>query len=221
MTRQRCNHFPSFSSSSWRCRSDCDNFIIYLACPSLSSTPCRLSTWRSKFDFVVNWALHAAQQYGLSPVWVIKWRRSDDAQGKVLSHWNYIYKRKNQDLAHIIRGVPTCVWFKTISMNKHHDVVYRGSNSISTVSIYSWAYASDFWKCTGGALRWLKKSSKDECSTWSHLHETLRWLKISITVQNSEMTHFFRPQNLRWLKIKKRNWIWGIEYFEFWAIPKF
>ena len=44
VSHEKCNHFPSFSSSSWRCRSDCDNFIIYLACPSLSRTPCHLST---------------------------------------------------------------------------------------------------------------------------------------------------------------------------------
>ena len=60
---------------------------------------------------------------------------------------------------------------------------------------------------TRGSLRWLKKSSKEVLSRegicmrfWDV--PASNWLKISITCQKSEMAHFFRPETLRWLKIR-------------------
>ena len=43
---------------------------------------------------------------------------------------------------------------------------------------------------------WTNILRKDGCI------KTIRILKISITCQNSEMAHFFRPESLRWLKIR-------------------
>ena len=33
---------------------------------------------------------------------------------------------------------------------------------------------------TGGMVRWLKKSSKETCFTWSHMHEKSRWLNFKM-----------------------------------------
>ena len=60
---------------------------------------------------------------------------------------------------------------------------------------------------TRGSLRWLKKSLKEVLSREGKCirfrdGSTSNWSKISITCRNSEMAHFFRPETLRWLKIR-------------------
>ena len=57
-------------------------------------------------------------------------------------------------------------------------------------------------KCenTGGIVRWLKKSLKGTCLTWSHMHEKSRWLNFKMAqnldhVFSTEMAHFFNHKN--------------------------
>jgi len=42
----------------------------------------------------------------------------------------------------------------------------------------------------GGMLRWLKKSSKETCLTWSHIHEKSRWLNFKMA-QNLDHVSFY------------------------------
>ena len=67
-------------------------------------------------------------------------------------------------------------------------------------------------KGTRGSLRWLKKSSQEVLSRgvicmrfWDG--STSNWLKISITCQNFEMAQFFRPETLRWHKIRSSQYL--------------
>ena len=94
---------------------------------------------------------------------------------------------------------------KRVRSNIHELPWWRYVNDLYVIeNLLNWSYRgleisfSPKYKIhhMGGMLRWLKKSSKETCLTWSHMNEKSRWLNFKMA-QNldhvffTEMAHFF------------------------------